>query len=93
MNRMCCFSTSSQSYHGNPEPVNHPDGDPRLSVAIYYYTPTWNESRVPHTTLFRPRPGTSDRKARREHRRRVLREVMPPVLYRWLQGPLRLIGF
>lgn len=93
MNRMCCFSTSSNSYHGNPEPVNHPAGDPRLSIALYYYTPTWSEDRVPHSTLFRPRPGTADVAHNREHRRKVIREYLPPALYRRIQGPLRRIGF
>ncbi len=93
MNRMCCFSTSSNSYHGNPEPVNHPDGDPRLSIALYYYTPTWDESRVAHSTLFRPRPGSGDVASNREHRRRIAQRVLPPILYDRIQGPLRRIGF
>jgi Rps23 Pro-64 3,4-dihydroxylase Tpa1-like proline 4-hydroxylase len=93
MNRMCCFSTSSNSYHGNPEPVNHPDGDPRLSIALYYYTPTWSEDRVAHSTLFRPRPGTSDQRSGKQHRRRLAQEVLPPMLYRKLSGPLSRIGF
>lgn len=93
MNRMCCFSTSSESYHGNPEPVNHPDGEPRLSIALYYYTPTWSEERVAHSTLFRPRPGTSDQAAHRQHRRRFIQEILPPILYRRLGGPLRRLGF
>jgi len=36
MNRMCCFSTSSTSMHGNPDPIAHPDGTPRISIALYY---------------------------------------------------------
>lgn len=93
MNRMCCFSTSSDSYHGNPEPVNHPDDMPRLSIALYYYTATWSDDRVAHSTLFRPRPDSADKPAGREHRRRLVREMLPPMLYRRLQGPLRRIGF
>jgi len=93
MNRMCCFSTSSNSYHGNPEPVNHPNGDPRLSIALYYYTPTWDESRVPHSTLFRPRPGTGDQATSREHRRKFVRQILPPILYSRLKRPLRRLGF
>lgn len=92
-NRMCCFSTSSDSYHGNPEPVNHPGGDPRLSIALYYYTPTWDESRIAHSTLFRPRPGSTDQSAGRAHRRRIAQRVLPPVLYDRIKGPLHRIGF
>lgn len=93
MNRMCCFSTSTNSYHGNPEPVNHPNGDPRLSIALYYYTPTWSEDRVAHSTLFRPRPGTDDKATTRAHRRRWVQEFLPPVLYRRVRGPLSRLGF
>lgn len=81
MNRMCCFSTSSTSMHGNPEPVNHPDGDPRLSIALYYYTATWSESHVAHSTLFRPRPGSSDEATSYNNRRRIMRKYTPPVLH------------
>jgi Rps23 Pro-64 3,4-dihydroxylase Tpa1-like proline 4-hydroxylase len=93
MNRMCCFSTSSNSYHGNPEPVNHPEGDPRLSIALYYYTPTWSEDRVAHSTLFRPRPGSNDKAASQAHRRRIAQNVLPPILYRKFKGPLQRLGF
>lgn len=92
MNRMCCFSTSSNSYHGNPEPVNHPNGDPRLSIALYYYTATWNEDRVAHSTLFRPRPGTGDKASQGAHRRRLMQELLPPMLYRRIRGPLHRLG-
>jgi Rps23 Pro-64 3,4-dihydroxylase Tpa1-like proline 4-hydroxylase len=81
MNRMCCFSTSSTSMHGNPEPVNHPEGNPRISIALYYYTATWTESHVAHSTLFRPRPGTSDQGTNQQDRLRIMRKYTPPVLH------------
>ncbi|MEL6208726.1 MAG: 2OG-Fe(II) oxygenase, partial [Pseudomonadota bacterium] len=95
MNRMCCFSTSSNSYHGNPEPVNHPNDDPRLSIALYYYTATWSEDRVAHSTLFRPRPGSTDETAgaKRAHRKRMMQRMLPPVIYDRVKGPLHRIGF
>lgn len=92
-NRMCCFSTGSDTWHGNPEPVNHPDGLPRLSIALYYYTATWDESRVEHSTIFKPRPGTLDHSEARAKRRQVLKEVLPPAVYRKVVGPMRHIGF
>lgn len=81
MNRMCCFSTGSNTMHGNPEPVNHPEGDPRLSIALYYYTATWEEGRVEQSTVFKRRPGTTDARSH-EATLRVVREFVPPILYR-----------
>ncbi|MDA8586933.1 2OG-Fe(II) oxygenase [Rhodobacteraceae bacterium] len=93
-NRMVCFSTGSDTWHGNPEPVNHPDGLPRQSIALYYYTATWDETRIEHSTLFKPRPGSEDTSsAGRAKRHRILKEVLPPVLHRKVVGPMRRLGF
>jgi Rps23 Pro-64 3,4-dihydroxylase Tpa1-like proline 4-hydroxylase len=81
MNRMCCFSTGDNTMHGNPEPVNHPNGDPRLSVALYYYTATWDEGRVAQTTVFKQRPGMNDARSN-EAVMRVVRDFTPPFIYR-----------
>lgn len=81
MNRMCCFSTGDNTMHGNPEPVNHPDGNPRLSIALYYYTATWEEGRIGQSTVFKQRPGSNDA-ASSEATLRVVREFVPPILYR-----------
>jgi 2OG-Fe(II) oxygenase superfamily len=91
-NRMCCFNTGSSTWHGNPEPVNHPDKEPRMSIALYYYTATWSEAREAHTTLFKPRPGTIDQKDRLEARHRVMQNLLPPVIYRRLGHRLRKLG-
>ena len=92
-NRMVAFSTTSDSWHGNPTPVNHPDGASRFSIALYYYTATWNDRRRAHSTLFKPRPGSKDERDSREQRREILREVTPPILYRQIIGPLTRLGF
>lgn len=92
-NRMVCFSTGSDTFHGNPEPVDHPEGENRLSIALYYYTATWDETRKAHTTLFKPRPGTHDQVDRKVARRAMAQDMLPPALYRRLAGPLRRIGF
>jgi len=89
MNRFCCFSTSSTSMHGNPEPVNHPDGEPRLSIALYYYTATWSDTHVAHSTLFRPRPGSGDAAANGGHRRRAILHYTPPVLHGFAEKVMR----
>ncbi len=92
-NRMACFSTGSDTFHGNPEPVNHPDGEARQSIALYYYTATWDATRKEHTTLFKPRPGSTDKKDNLVARRALVQDIIPPILYRRLAGPLRKIGF
>lgn len=92
-NRMVCFSTASDTFHGNPEPVNHPDGLPRQSIALYYYTATWDESRQEHSTIFKPRPGSKDVSDAREKRRRLLKDILPPVLHRRVAHHMRKIGF
>jgi Rps23 Pro-64 3,4-dihydroxylase Tpa1-like proline 4-hydroxylase len=52
--RAVVFSTTSTSYHGNPEPVACPDGMARRSIALYYYTngrPD-EERAAKHNTLY-----------------------------------------
>lgn len=92
MNRMCCFSTSSTSMHGNPEPINHPEGEPRISIALYYYTATWTDSHVAHSTLFRVRPGSTDKTTNKNDRLRIMRKYTPPVLHDKGEKVMRKIG-
>jgi hypothetical protein len=92
-NRMVTFSTTSDSFHGNPSTVNHPEGKSRDSIALYYYTATWDDSRKSHSTLFKPRPNSTDKKDYAEIRRDVLRDFTPPMLYRKIIGPLSRLGF
>ena len=91
-NRMCCFNTGPRSWHGNPEPVNHPLGISRKSIALYYYTATWSGSRKAHTTQFQPRPNTIDKTDRKIARHEFIKDLLPPALYRRIAGKLYLIG-
>lgn len=88
MNRMCAFSTGDDTMHGNPEPVNHPDNLPRLSIALYYYTATWEDGRLGQSTVFKQRPGSNDARSN-EATLRVVRDLVPPLLYRKSQGLIR----
>jgi hypothetical protein len=58
-NRCVVFSTTSTSFHGNPEPVNCPEGGTRKSMALYYYTGSASPDDLgeAHNTLFQARPG------------------------------------
>jgi Rps23 Pro-64 3,4-dihydroxylase Tpa1-like proline 4-hydroxylase len=91
-NRMVCFSTASDTFHGNPMPVNHPNGEPRMSIALYYYTATWDATRKEHTTLFKPRPGSTDQADRLVARRAAVQDLLPPVIYRRVAGKLHRLG-
>lgn len=82
LNRCVIFTTTTSSYHGNPEPVRHPDGRSRKSLAMYYYTATWDASKVSHSTLFQERPGGQDRPSWGEKTREIIREVAPPIVLR-----------
>jgi hypothetical protein len=59
MNWMCGFPTGSDTMYVNLKPVNHPDGEPRLSIALYYYTATWEKGpdRPKHRLQATPRLG------------------------------------
>ena len=85
-NRCVVFSTTESSFHGNPNPVNHPAAIPRRSIALYYYTSTWDDTKRTHTTQFKARPGTGDRADTAVRNREFIKDWTPPILVRALQN-------
>jgi Rps23 Pro-64 3,4-dihydroxylase Tpa1-like proline 4-hydroxylase len=83
-NRCVIFNTTSLSNHGNPKPVQHPDGVPRRSIALYYYTATWDSTKRTQTTQFRVRPESEDQPDHEVRVRELLADWIPPALYREL---------
>ena len=81
-NRCVVFNTTSTSFHGNPQPITHPDCTPRRSIALYYYTATWDETRKQHTTHFVPRAHTTDRIDWRIRWQELSNDLFPPLLVR-----------
>ena len=51
-NRCVVFSTTKESLHGHPAPLTTPPGLARRSLALYYYTNTWDPAVQAHTTLY-----------------------------------------
>ncbi len=51
-NRCVIFSTTPESLHGHPVPLAVPPGTERMSIALYYYTNTWESVAGEHSTLF-----------------------------------------
>lgn len=91
-NRCVMFTTTQQSMHGNPQPIAHPDGISRKSIALYYYTSTWDETKSSKTTQFHVRPGTGDEVDWQVKTNEFLADVLPPALNRQVARVRRLIG-
>ncbi len=51
-NRTVIFSTVKEALHGHPTPLSAPAGMARRSLALYYYTNTWDPVGQAHTTLY-----------------------------------------
>jgi len=51
-NRAVIFSTTKDSLHGHPAPLAAPPGIARRSLALYYYTNTWEAAVQAHSTLY-----------------------------------------
>jgi hypothetical protein len=84
-NRCVIFNTDSGNYHGNPVPVNHPSGQSRKSIALYYYTATWTGDKREHTTQFKVRAGSGDKVDWRVKSRELIADFTPPILHRALK--------
>ena len=85
-NRVVIFSTTSTSFHGQPDPLTCPDSHARRSIALYYYTngrPA-DEVRTHHNTLFRQRDindyGPGLRRAT-DSCKSLIRDMTPPVIW------------
>jgi 2OG-Fe(II) oxygenase superfamily len=51
-NRCVIFSTTAESLHGHPVALATPPGMERMSIALYYYTNTWQPVAGEHSTLY-----------------------------------------
>ena len=91
-NRCVVFNTTSNSYHGNPNPVQHPQGIARRSIALYYYTATWDATQREHTTQFKARPQSEDRVDWSIKVKETARDLMPPMIWRALSKSKRRAG-
>jgi Rps23 Pro-64 3,4-dihydroxylase Tpa1-like proline 4-hydroxylase len=81
-NRLAIFTTSENSHHGHPDPLNFPEGMTRKSLAWYYYTADNGEKigDKAHTTLFKARPGKDSLYRIASLKKRVRKIVPAPVI-------------
>ena len=88
-NRCVIFSTTSFTYHGNPDPLECPRDQSRKSLALYYYSSGRPESEISshHGTLF---VGVKGEKVKKYLTLRTLMtDLIPPLLARYLKKLLR----
>jgi hypothetical protein len=90
-NRCVVFDTSLTSFHGNPDPVNHPATLPRRSIALYYYTATWDTTRRSRTTQFKVRPNSDDHPDLRIRAKEIMEDLLPPIVLRNIRRLDRLV--
>ena len=88
-NRCVVFSTDATSFHGHPDPVAHPQGIPRRSIALYYYTATWDGTARSYTTQFKKRPESGDAVDWAVRRSEIMNDFVPPVLARNIRRVMR----
>jgi hypothetical protein len=92
-NRCVIFNTTSTSYHGHPKKYDHPRGVSRKSIALYYYTATWDGSRRKHTTQWKKRGESGDFFDWETRTRELVQDIVPPVLLRTARNiKRRLVG-
>ena len=83
-NRMAIFSTTSDSYHGNPNPLSCPQERTRKSLALYYYTNGRPEEEIvngmeDHNTVFKYRK--EDKKSKFSTKlKETVKLFTPPIL-------------
>ena len=92
VNRCVMFTTTQQSMHGHPKPIAHPDGITRKSIALYFYTATWDATKASKTTQFYTRPGTTDQTDWKVKSDELLEDLLPPMLMRQVAKVRRRLG-
>jgi hypothetical protein len=90
-NRCVVFSTTKESLHGHPAPLATPPGVARQSLALYYYTNTWDPAVQAHTTLYYI---SRDNKVKLRVARIVrgfILDLIPPIFRKTFRAIKRLI--
>lgn len=90
-NRMVIFTTSGDSFHGHPDPLNCPPDMTRKSMALYYYTlgnQTAGNAGTAQNTLFQKRPGERFQL----NGQQLARDLTPPIVWRMLSRALKRDG-
>lgn len=83
LSRAVVFSTTLQSFHGQPNPLSCPPDRSRRSIATYYYTAFDQKDDAPtRTTTFKQRPGSEDKRDWKVGYHHFVEDWVPPRLQR-----------
>jgi Rps23 Pro-64 3,4-dihydroxylase Tpa1-like proline 4-hydroxylase len=82
MNRAILFYVADDSNHGHPEPLECPEDITRKSLAFFYYTNgrPRREFALPHTTIYKRRPGETFERRTALGSSRILARFVPPIV-------------
>jgi 2OG-Fe(II) oxygenase superfamily len=78
-NRVVIFSTVKEALHGHPTPLNAPQGAARRSLALYYYTNTWEPSVQAHSTLYHISQKHKVKMRPSRILRNFIQDLIPPI--------------
>jgi hypothetical protein len=78
-NRAVIFSTVKEALHGHPTPLNVPEGAARRSLALYYYTNTWEPSVQAHSTLWHVSQKHKVKMKPSRIVRNFIQDLIPPI--------------
>jgi hypothetical protein len=90
-NRSVIFSTVKEALHGHPTPLSAPPGIARRSLALYYYTNTWNPAEQAHTTLYHISQKHKVRIRASRIVRGLLLDLIPPIFRKAVRAIKRAI--
>ncbi len=85
-NRCVIFSTTSASLHGHPFPLATPPGTERMSIALYYYTNTWEPIATEHSTLFYISRNNKVRLRVDRLAKAVIQDLTPPIFRKTMRA-------
>ena len=85
-NRCVIFSTTAESLHGHPVPLATPPGTERMSIALYYYTNTWEPVAAEHSTLFYISQNNSVRFRADRMLKTLIQDLTPPIFRKTIRA-------
>lgn len=89
-NRCVVFSTTADSLHGHPDPLVTPIGTSRHSIALYYYTNTWNPEGQALNTQYFVSPNNQAKIRPSRIARDFVLDLIPPIFRKAVRGIKRM---